>query len=140
MFFGFDKFNLSMSDTRYLNVETSNISLVSLYYQKNSAVNEVKINMFFFAFRNCLNYNHYYDPLNYTCLPSCPSNSTPYPTSTYGPADFLWCRTWPYDCNIISNCNNCSNLSGCSQCSTGYHLDNFTYCSPICGDGILLSS
>jgi hypothetical protein len=35
MFFGFSKLNLSMADTRYLNVETANISLVSLLYDKN---------------------------------------------------------------------------------------------------------
>lgn len=53
MFFGFSEFNLSMADTRYLNIETSNISLVSLYYEKTVAMHEVVINMLFFAFRTC---------------------------------------------------------------------------------------
>jgi hypothetical protein len=60
MFFGFSRFNLSMADTRYLNVETSNISLVSLLYDKNAAMNEVRINMFFFALRNCRDPTHYF--------------------------------------------------------------------------------
>ena len=39
MFFGFSRFNLSMSDTRYLNVETTNISLVSSLYLYNYQMN-----------------------------------------------------------------------------------------------------
>ena len=50
MFFGFSQFNLTMSDTRYLNVESSNISLISQYYRKNNAMNEVIIEMLFFTF------------------------------------------------------------------------------------------
>lgn len=51
MFFGYSRFNLSMADTRYINVETSNISLISMLYDKNTAMNEVVINMIFFALR-----------------------------------------------------------------------------------------
>jgi hypothetical protein len=51
MFFGYSRFNLSMADTRYINVETSNVSLISMLYDKNSAMNEVVINMIFFAYR-----------------------------------------------------------------------------------------
>lgn len=84
MFFGFSHLNLSMADTRYLNIETSNISLISQYYEKNAAMNEVVVNMLFFAFRTCFNTSQFYYPINFTCIDTCPSNSIPYPTPSNG--------------------------------------------------------
>ena len=98
MFFGFSQFNLTMSDTRYLNIESSNISLVSQYYRKNNAMNEVIIEMLFFTFETCSNVTLYYYPINFTCLDTCPDNSIP--NIGYGstPTDYLICKPCHYSC------------------------------------------
>lgn len=91
MFFGISEFNLSMSDTRYLNVETANISLVSLLYDKNNAMNQVTYNMFFFAKRVCSVLTEYYNPLTYICVTTCPTTSIATPA-------FLLCKPCHYSC------------------------------------------
>lgn len=116
MFFGFSQLNLSMSDTRYLNIETSNISLVSQYYDKNTALNEVTINMLFFALRTCTDTTQYYYPNNYECLVTCPSNSIATPPTSYGSADFLLCNPCHYSCNT---CNSGRNINDCLSCPPG---------------------
>jgi hypothetical protein len=102
MFFGFRKFNLTMSETRYLNIESSNISLVGTYYRKNTAMNEVIIEMLFFGFRTCANQNEYYYPVNYSCLAACPASAIPTPPVTSAPQTYLLCKPCHYSCD---SCN-----------------------------------
>lgn len=120
MFFGFSMFNHSMSDTRYVNIETSNISLISKYYDtdypKNKALNELTINMLFFAFRTCSNLTQYYYPNNYECVAACPTNSISTPPTSYGSADFLLCNPCHYSCDT---CNTGQNSNDCATCPPG---------------------
>lgn len=96
MFFGFSRFNLSMADTRYLNVEASNISLVSLLYDKNSAMNEVVINMLFFVLRTCHDANQYYNPLTYACETCSPSPNVKF--VKFGAPGYYLCNPCHYSC------------------------------------------
>lgn len=116
MFFGFSLFNLSMSDTRYINIETSNISLISKYYDKSNTMNEVQINMLFFAFRTCVDTNQFYYPNNLECVSTCPSNSIATTPSGYGSADFLLCNPCHYSC---ATCNTGQDSNDCASCPPG---------------------
>ena len=93
-----------MSETRWLNIESSNITLVGEYYRYNVAMNEVVIEMLFFAFRTCTDQTKYYYPTNHSCLSSCPSNSIPTPTaaSVGGSANYLLCKLCHHSCLTCS--------------------------------------
>jgi hypothetical protein len=108
MFFGISEFNLSMSDTRFLNVETANISLVSLLYTVNSALNKVTYNAFFFAQRSCIS-PAYYDPVNYTCL----DNSTLCVNSYAAGSPGYVCSPCHYSCSL---CTAGGSSTSCSAC------------------------
>ena len=134
MFFGFSRFNLSMADTRYLNVETSNISLVSLLYDKNNAMNEVHINMLFFARRTCHDLNQYYYPPTFECVSSCSTHPKSVTFGTPVPSNYLLCKPCHYSCATCSEglkedkcsppCNNTAhrsiNSSNYCKCITGF--------------------
>jgi len=89
-----------MSDTRYLNVEASNISLVSLLYDKNSALNQVTYETFFFAYRYCdgppIGIQLYYNPLTYDCAPTCPAPLNLVSSKTL-------CQTCHYSCDTCDS-------------------------------------
>lgn len=87
-----------MSETRWLNIESSNITLVGEYYRYNVAMNEVMIDMLFFAFRTCTDQNQYYYPSNHSCLTTCPPNSIPTPAYGAGPNNYLLCKLCHYSC------------------------------------------
>lgn len=97
-----------MSDTRYLNVETSNISLVSLLYASNAALNQITYNAIYFAIRNCT-LPTYYDPVNYTCVDS----SLMCVNSVADGAPGYVCNPCHYSCE---NCTIGGNSNACSIC------------------------
>lgn len=128
MFFGFSLINVSMADTRYLNVETSNISLLSQYYERNDALNEVVINMMFFAFRTCVDNTQFYYPNNFTCLSTCPTNSLPYPSTSYGSADFLFCNPCHHSCETCTVGQDSNACSACPLAATSFRSTSGTSC------------
>ena len=132
MFFGFSQFNLTMSDTRYLNIETSNISLVSKYFRTNAAMNEVIIEMLFFAFQTCIDTTMYYDPQTSSCLTPCPVNSIPNVANLTESQVYKLCKPCDHTCLTCAqgqsntHCNSCPPDSfrtgggGMCPCDAGY--------------------
>jgi hypothetical protein len=129
-----------MTDVRYLNVETYNVSLIGSLYDKNGALNYIKYHMIFFARRNCDNYNiSYYDPITHDCFVTCDdvvssySNTSPYYLGTSNV-----CVPCHYSCmNCTSTaCTICpvdsfrkSTPSGkVCDCLTGYVDDGVRIC------------
>lgn len=127
MFFGISEFNVSMSDTRFLNVETSTIILVSQLYLTNAAMNQITYNTFFFAERNCT-LPTFYDTVAYTCVDNSTQciMSVPYNSTNV-------CLPCHYSC---LTCNSGANSSGCSGCEAVWFrkaLDANNAC--LCMDG-----
>ncbi len=109
-----------MSDTRYLNVETSNISLVSLLYASNSALNKITYNAVYFAQRNCT-LPTYYDPVNYTCV-----DDNTFCVNSVPVASANLCNPCHYSC---LTCTVGADKTACSTCpANSFRNANGTRC------------
>jgi len=87
-------------------------------------MNEVIINMLFFAVRTCHVLTQFYYPSNYSCqaLP-CPSNSR---SSGSGTADYLLCQLCHYSC---LSCTAVQSSTSCSTCNaTAFRNKTGTTC------------
>jgi hypothetical protein len=108
-----------MSDTRYLSVETANISLVSMLYSANVAVNQVTYHTLFFAVQTCT--STLYDPVSYTCVATAAdcvrSKNVPL-------ADV--CIPCHYSC---LTCNTGNNPNSCASCPSNVYR---TLVPPAC--------
>lgn len=110
MIFGISEFNITMSNSRYLNVETSNISLIAPLYLTNYAMQLVTYHTFFLAYRQCTDATHYYDPASYTCVASdtlCPNNSIP-------SVAYKLCDPCHYSC---ATCSTARDSGACDSCN-----------------------
>jgi len=117
-----------MSDTRQLNVETANISLVSQIYIINSALNKIMYNLFFFVNRACPNASSdLYDPITFSCVSVCP------PTSQTVPASKV-CIPCHYSCITCTAGNLNSACSGnCNSVDFRVNVSSGGFCSCIAG-------
>ena len=117
MFFGISQFNLSVSNTRYLNVETANISLVSQLYAVNAALNQVTYNTLYFAQQTCNGSYPIYDPINYICVATS-VNCVGSVTGASGSLLQYVCVPCHYSC---LTCSVGDNSNSCITCPTNVY-------------------
>jgi hypothetical protein len=107
-----------MSDTRYLSVETANISLVSMLYAGNVALNQVTYHTLYFARQTCNGTNPIYDPTNYNCV-AVPGNCVRSAVSTIAGSPLMTvCVPCHYSC---LTCSIGDIINGCSDCPVNVH-------------------